>query len=99
MAAQKINMLYMVIEHFRDGAAPEIYKRLSEKGRMMPDGLSYISSWIEPNFERCFQVMECEDRGTFDEWISNWDDLMEFEIIPVVTSADAQTQMGDEPQT
>ena len=56
----------MVIEHFRDGAAPEVYKRFRESGRMMPDGLRYVASWIEPNFKRCFQLMEWEDRVLFD---------------------------------
>jgi hypothetical protein len=86
-------MLYMVIEHFNEGAAPEVYSRLREGGRMMPDGLNYVASWIEPNFTRCFQVMEWNDRAVFDEWASRWSDLMTFEVIPVVTSADAQEIM------
>ena len=93
VATEKINMLYMVIEHFHEGAAPEVYKRFREQGRMMPDGLNYVASWIEPNFERCFQVMEWEERSAFDEWASNWNDLMEFEVIPVLTSAEVQTKM------
>jgi hypothetical protein len=60
---------------------------------MMPDGLNYVTSWIEPNFQRCFQVMESDDPTAFAEWISNWDDLMTFEVIPVVTSAEAQELM------
>jgi hypothetical protein len=83
-------MLYMVIEHFRAGAAPEVYRRLRERGRMMPDGLKYIASWIEPDFSRCFQVMEWDDPEAFREWTSNWNDLMTFEAIPVITSADTQ---------
>lgn len=88
----------MVIEHFHNGAAPEVYRRFREKGRMMPEGLGYIASWIEPNFERCFQVMEWEDRAVFDEWASKWDDLMEFEVVPVLTSAEVQTMMADQTQ-
>ena len=91
-------MLYMVIEHFNDGAVPEVYKRFREQGRMMPEGLHYVSSWIESNFERCFQVMEWEDRAAFDEWASNWDDLMRFEIIPVLTSAEVQAKMLNDQQ-
>ena len=83
-------MLYMVIERFREGAGPEVYKRFRERGRMMPDGLNYIASWIEPDLSRCFQVMEWDDPSLFAEWTSKWDDLMEFEAIPVVTSAEAQ---------
>lgn len=87
----------MVIEHFREGAAPEVYKRFRESGRMMPDGLNYVASWIEPDFARCFQVMEWDDPAVFAEWTSRWDDLMEFEAIPVITSADAQTLMRSRP--
>jgi hypothetical protein len=86
-------MLYMVIEHFRDGAAPDVYKRFRERGRMMPDGLNYVASWIEPNFERCFQLMEWDDRTLFDKWASKWNDLMEFEVVPVLTSAEVQASM------
>jgi hypothetical protein len=86
-------MLYMVIEHFNEGAAPAIYKRFRESGRMMPDGLNYVASWIEPDFTRCFQVMEWQDPAVFDEWTSRWNDLMEFEVIPVVTSSEAQELM------
>jgi hypothetical protein len=92
-------MLYMVIEHFHDGAAPEVYKRFREQGRMMPDGLNYVASWIEPDFKRCFQVMECEDRSLFDEWMSKWNDLMEFEVVPVLASSDVQAIMRDETPT
>jgi hypothetical protein len=88
-------MLYMVIEHFHEGAAPEVYRRFRENGRMMPDGLDYVASWIEPDFNRCFQVMEWDDRAVFDEWASKWSDLMRFEVIPVITSADAQTAMRE----
>ena len=80
-------MLYMVIEKFRD--APAIYRRLAEKGRMMPEGLVYVSSWIEPDSGRCWQVMESPDRSLFDEWTANWEDLIDFEIVPVLTSAEA----------
>jgi len=83
-------MLYMVIEHFRDRNAAPIYRRFDERGRMMPEGLTYISSWVEPNFDRCFQVMETDDPKLFDEWIENWKDLADFEVFPVVTSAEAR---------
>ena len=86
-------MLYMVIERFHDGAAPEVYKRFRERGRMMPDGLKYVASWIEPDFSRCFQMMEWDDPVLFEEWKSNWDDLVDFEAVPVITSAEAQERM------
>lgn len=85
------NMLYMVVENFKDEV--EIYRRLAEKGRMMPEGLSYISSWIETDFKRCFQLMETDDVKLFDDWIANWGDLMEFEIIPVITSNEAKEKL------
>ena len=78
---------YMVVEHFKDVHA--VYQRFNERGRMMPDGLVYVSSWIDEKMERCFQLMETPDRVLLDEWISNWADLMDFEVYPVITSRDA----------
>ena len=82
-------MLYMVIERFKQGAAPKVYGRFREKGRMMPEGLEYISSWIDVDFKICWQLMQTEDFGLFDKWIANWRDLTDFEIVPVRTSAEA----------
>jgi hypothetical protein len=81
-------MLYMVVERFKEGAAPKIYERFREKGRMMPKGLEYISSWIDHDFRICWQLMQTEDFALFDQWIDNWRDLMDFEIVPVRTSAE-----------
>ena len=83
-------MLFMVIEHFKNRDARAVYERFANKGRMMPEGLNYVDSWIEGNFDRCFQLMETDDAGLFDVWIANWRDLVDFEIIPVVTSAEAR---------
>ncbi|MFN2399203.1 MAG: DUF3303 domain-containing protein [Gemmatimonadaceae bacterium] len=82
-------MLFMVIEHFRPGQAPEVYRRFRDLGRMAPEGLVYISSWVDLNFERCFQVMEADSEAVLKEWTANWDDVIEFEIVPVRTSAEA----------
>jgi Domain of unknown function (DUF3303) len=82
-------MLYLVIERFKEGAAPEIYRRFHEKGRMMPGGLDYLSSWIDLDFKICWQLMHTEDFALFDQWIGNWRDLMDFEVVPVRTSAEA----------
>jgi Protein of unknown function (DUF3303) len=82
-------MFYMVIEHFKEGGAPEIYRRFREKGRMMPEGLEYISSWIDLDFKTCWQLMQTKDFALFDKWIENWRDLVDFEIVPVRTSAEA----------
>jgi hypothetical protein len=80
-------MLFMVIEHF--GANEEaIRQRFQSKGRMMPDGLTYHASWIDPKTSRCFQVMEAPDTDLIDDWIGRWSDLVTFEVIPVQTSAD-----------
>ena len=87
-------MLYMVVEHFKEGAAPEIYLRFRTKGRMMPEGLDYISSWINLDFKVCWQLMQTEDFALFDRWIENWRDLMNFEIVPVRTSAEAVELMN-----
>jgi Protein of unknown function (DUF3303) len=79
-------MLFMVIERFNNHNSKEVYRRSQEKGRMMPEGLKYIDSWIEAGFGRCFQLMECDDARLFQEWILQWQDLVEFEVIPVTTS-------------
>jgi hypothetical protein len=79
----------MVIETYRQGPGP-VYARAGERGRMLPPGLEYLDSWIEaPGLDRCFQLMETEAPSLFDEWIANWDDLVEFEIVPVISSAEA----------
>ena len=79
-------MLFMVIERFRDRDAKAVYRRFREQGRMTPEGLTYVGSWIEANFDRCFQLMECDDARLLQDWLLNWGDLMECEIVPVVPS-------------
>jgi Protein of unknown function (DUF3303) len=90
-------MLFMVIERFHDRDAGPVYRWLRERGRMLPDGLRYVGSWIETNFDRCFQLMECDDDRLFADWIAQWNDLMDFEVVPVATSA--ETQQNFFPQT
>jgi hypothetical protein len=83
---------YIVIETFRDGAAA-IYKRAASRGRMLPPGLLYLDSWIdECSLDRCFQLMETDDPALFDEWLANWTDLADFQIIPVINSTEAATR-------
>jgi len=79
-------MLFMVIERFKDRNPAPIYARLREQGRALPDGLRYIDSWVEANFDRCFQLMECDDAVLFQQWVLQWRDLAEFEIVPVSSS-------------
>jgi hypothetical protein len=88
-------MVFMVIEHFRPGRARDVYRRFHERGRMTPEGLRYVSSWVELKFERCFQVMETENEALFAEWTARWNDLIEFEIVPVRTSAEAAAAIGN----
>ena len=81
-------MLFMVIERFKDNDMVPVYRRVRENGRMLPEGLKYIDSWIEPNFSRCFQVMECDDLRLLQQWILQWRGSgTSFEIVPVLTSA------------
>jgi hypothetical protein len=89
-------MRYMVVEQFTQGARP-VYERFAEKGRMMPSGLAYVDSWIDGSLQRCWQLMETEDPALFDEWTANWRDLMSFEIVPVVDSAEAASRAGSLP--
>jgi len=86
-------MLFMVIERFHNRDAAPIYRRFRDRGRMMPDGLRYVGSWIEKNCDRCFQLMECDDERLFQDWMSNWNDLMDFEIVPVAPSAEMQKML------
>ena len=81
-------MQYMVIEQFKD--APAIYQRLRDRGRLMPEGLHYLDSWISQDLTQCFQLMETESRELFDEWIANWSDLMDFEVVPAIPSDQAK---------
>ena len=81
-------MRYMVIETFTRGARP-VYERARDRGRMLPDGLEYVESWVEPGLRRCFQLMETDDPALFAQWTARWDDLGEFEIVPVIPSAEA----------
>ncbi len=83
-------MLFMVVERFRNRDAKAVYRRFREQGRGMPDGLRYVGSWIEANLDRCFQLMECDDARLLQQWVAHWGDLIEFEIVPVVPSAETR---------
>ena len=79
-------MQYMVLETFKPGKADDVYERFNLKGRMLPEGLLYIDSWLSSDRTRCFQLMETDSVGLFDEWVCHWKDLIEFEIIPLTDS-------------
>ena len=89
-------MLYMVVERFKEGTAPEVYRRARDKGRMMPDGLEYVSSWVDLGFKACYQLMRTEDASLFTVWTNAWKDLVEFEIVPVRTSSEAAQVMASQ---
>ena len=86
---QNAALLYMVVERFTRGAGP-VYERAAEQGRLLPDGLVYLDSWVDERLDRCFQLMETNDPGLFDEWVARWSDLADFEIVPVISSAEAR---------
>ena len=87
-------MLFMIVEHFKNADPLPIYRRFRDRGRMAPEGLQYVSSWVDEKFERCFQIMETTDRELLDRWIANWSDIVEFEVYPVVTSKDAADRIA-----
>ena len=90
-------MLYMIIERFKDSDPQPVGERFRSRGRMMPDGLTYHASWLEPDGSRCFQVMETARPELMDEWMGNWKDLVDFEVIPVLTSVDFWARRADQP--
>ena len=87
-------MLFIVIEHFRNGDPVPVYRRFRDQGRMMPVGVSYVGSWVAQDLALCYQLMECDDIALLQAWIANWDDLAEFEIVPVVTSEEAAARIA-----
>ena len=86
--------LYMIVEQFRGGDPVPVYRRFHERGRMAPPGLVYHASWVDTSLQRCFQVMETDDRALIDAWIANWSDIVEFEVHAVITSAEAAERVA-----
>ena len=87
-------MLFMIIERFRNGDAVPVYRRFRDHGRMAPDTVNYVGSWVTPDLTTCFQVMDAPDREALEEWMTRWRDLVDFDVIPVISSADAQTAIA-----
>jgi hypothetical protein len=86
--------LYMVVEHFKNGDAVPVYRRFRDSGRLAPEGLSYLSSWVDTKLERCYQVMATDNPALLEQWIEAWRDLVDFEVHPVITSAEAVERIG-----
>ena len=84
----------MIIESFRGGDPVPVYRRFRDRGRLAPEGLRYVSSWVTQDLTRCYQVMECEDRALLDRWMANWRDVTDFEVISVMTSAEAAASVA-----
>lgn len=87
-------MRYMIIEHFRDGDAVPVYRRLRDSGRQVPEGLTYLDSWVTLDLGRCYQIMECDDHSVLEEWMSRWADLVRFDVVPVIPSAEAVARIS-----
>jgi Protein of unknown function (DUF3303) len=85
---------YMVVEYFKNKDPIAVYRRFRDRGRLAPEGLLYISSWVDDKLERCYQLMETHDRTLLDEWMANWSDLVDFEVHPVITSNEAAEQIA-----
>jgi Protein of unknown function (DUF3303) len=83
-------MLFMIIERFKDGDAIPVYRRFRDHGRMTPADVQYINSWVTSDLTICYQVMEAPDRARLDQWLQRWQDLVDFDVVPVITSPDAQ---------
>jgi hypothetical protein len=84
----------MVVEHFKGGDALPVYRRFRERGRLAAPGLTYVSSWVDSKLERCYQLMETDDPQLLDDWIAHWNDIVDFEVYPVITSAEAAERIA-----
>ena len=86
---EKMKTTYMIIENYKLGKTEEIYHRFSERGRMLPSGVEFVYSWVEVNLTKCYQIMKSESLEKLYEWIDNWKDLVDFDVIPVINSEEA----------
>ena len=86
--------LYMIVEHFKNGDAAPVYRRFRDRGRLAPDGLTYVASWVDVKLERCYQLMKTADPALLDQWMAQWSDLVSFEVHPVISSNEASEMMA-----
>lgn len=89
-----MSVQFLVVERFRHGDPVPVYRRFRDRGRLAPEGLVYVSSWVDRDLSRCYQLMEADDRGLLDTWIAHWDDLVDFEVVPVISSAEAAERVA-----
>ena len=87
-------MLYMIVEHFKNQDPTPVYRRFRDRGRLLPEGLEYVSSWVDEKLERCFQLMETQHPELLNEWIANWSDIVEFEVYPILSSKEAADKIS-----
>ena len=87
-------LLYMIVEHFKNQDPLPVYRRFRDQGRLAPEGLHYVSSWVDENFERCFQLMEADHPALLDQWIARWNDIVTFEVYPVISSQEAAEKVA-----
>jgi hypothetical protein len=92
--APKRPSLFMVIQRFRNQDAKAVYRRFEQRGRLAPDGVTYVGSWVEASLDRCFQLMECDDVTLLQQWVAQWSDLVSFEIVPVVSGKDTAAALS-----
>jgi hypothetical protein len=86
-------MLYLVIERFQNGNPQPIYERFAEQGRLAPEGLTYVNSWVTEDLSTCYQIMQTHNYVLLEQWMANWQDLVDFEVLPVLTSAEAKSKI------
>jgi hypothetical protein len=87
-------MLYMIIERFKNDDPAPVYRRFRDRGRLAPEALKYVSSWVTSDMTKCYQLMECDDPLLLEQWIARWEDLVDFQVLPVITSAEAAERIA-----
>jgi len=87
-------MLFMIVERFKNRDAVPVYRRFRDQGRLVTEGVAYVGSWVSADLTCCFQVMEAADRSALNEWLARWADLVDFDVVPVITSAEAQAAIA-----